>query len=59
MGLGWHVCAYSSILFTKSKRQAHKAQKGLVPGMQGDGFATELGGIMKVALWPCGYVHNY
>ena len=27
--------------------------RGLVPKMQGDGFATEPGGIMEVAMWLC------
>ena len=27
--------------------------KGLVPMMQGDGFASELGGIMEVTMWLC------
>jgi hypothetical protein len=50
-----------AILFTTPRRYAHKAQKGhflgdargLVPGMQGDGFAIEPGGIMEVAVWFC------
>ena len=67
MGLGWLVKAYSShsiyymgggegliaILITKSQRLAHKAQRGLVPMLQGDGFASKLGGIVKVAMWLC------
>ena len=27
--------------------------KAFVPGMQGDGFATELGGIIEVLMWLC------
>ena len=42
-----------SHLFTKSRRWAHKAQRGLVPKLQGDGFANEPGGIMEVAMWLC------
>ena len=30
-----------------------KHKEGLVPMIQGDGFASELGGIMKVAMWLC------
>ena len=47
-----------AILFTKPRSIKHKGvipqdAKGLVPGMQGDGFASKLGGIMKVAMWLC------
>ena len=28
-------------------------QRGLVPRMQGNGFAIGLGGIMEVAMWLC------
>ena len=47
-----------AILFTwqggrsaKQKRVISRDARGLVPGMQGDGFASELGGIMEVAVW--------
>ena len=30
-----------------------RMQRGSVPGMQGDGFASEPGGIMEVAVWLC------
>ena len=48
------------ILFTKPRWSileikwvgSHDA-RGLVPAMQGDGFATEQGRIMKVAMWLC------
>jgi hypothetical protein len=33
-------------------------QGGLVTGMQGDGFASEPGGTMEVAVWPIAY-HYY
>ena len=46
-----------TILFTKSRRQAYKSQRGLVPRMQGDDFATELGGIMEVAMWIAHYYY--
>jgi hypothetical protein len=57
-----------AILFTTSKEvglQSTKASfsgckgfgywdaKGSIPRMQGDGFASELGGIMEVAVWLC------
>ena len=30
-----------------------QAQRGLVPKTQGDGFASELGVIIEVAMWLC------
>ena len=30
-----------------------KHKRGLVPRMQGDGFASERSGIMEVAMWLC------
>ena len=38
---------------TKHKVVISLDAKGLVPGMQGDGFASEPGGIMEVAMWLC------
>ena len=38
---------------TKHKRVIFRDAKGSVPGMQGDGFASEPGGIMEVAMWLC------
>ena len=49
----------SAILFTtpwrptKHKRVISQDAQGLVPGMQGDGFASKPGGIMEVAVWLC------
>ena len=43
-----------AILFT---RQGGRPTK--VPGMQGDGFASETGGIMEVAVWLCGFANHY
>ena len=63
LGLGWLVGAYYSnsihggavltILFTKPRRYAHNAQRGSVPGVQDDNFASEPGEIMKVAMQLC------
>ena len=39
-----------AILFTKPRRQAHKTQRGSVPRMQGNDFASEPSEIMEVAL---------
>jgi hypothetical protein len=38
---------------TKHKKVISWDARGLVPGMQGDGFASEPGGIMEVAVWLC------
>ena len=38
---------------TKHKRVSSQDVGGLVPGMQGDGFASEPGRIMEVAVWLC------
>ena len=35
---------------TKQKGVMYGDVRGLAPGMQGDGFASELGGIMEVAM---------
>ena len=37
----------------KAQRGSVPGIKGSVPGMQGDGFASEPGGIMEVAMWLC------
>ena len=65
MGLGWLVNAYST---HNAKEIDNKAQKGhylickevssqdarrSIPGMQGDGFASQPSGIMEVAMWLC------
>jgi hypothetical protein len=50
VGLGWLVNAYSS---HNAKDVGPQSTKELVRGMQGDGFASEPGGIMKVAVWLC------
>ena len=38
---------------SKHKRVISRNARGSVPVMQGDGFASELGGIMEVAVWLC------
>ena len=38
---------------TKHKRVIFRDARGSVPRMQGDGFASEMGGIMEVAVWFC------
>ena len=61
MGLGWLVNAYSSHSIHNTKEVGPQSTqgsfpwdaRGLVPGMQGDGFASEPGGIMEVAVWLC------
>jgi hypothetical protein len=35
---------------TKHKRVISQDTRGSIPGMQGDGFASEPGGIMEVAM---------
>ena len=53
MGLGWLVNAYSSHSIHNAKEVGPQSTKGSFPGMQGDGFASEPGGIMEVAVWLC------
>jgi hypothetical protein len=68
VGLGWFVNAYSSHSIHNVKKVGLQSTKesfpickgfgyqdarGSVPGMQGDGFASEPGGIMEVAMWLC------
>jgi hypothetical protein len=60
VGLGWFVNAYYSHYIHNIKEvglQSTKGHfpyaKGLVTGMQGDGFASKLGGIMELAVWLC------
>ena len=74
MRLGWLVNAYYSHSIHNAEEvgpQSTKGSfprmqgswflkcKGLVPGMQCDGFARELSGIMEVAVWPCGFAYHY
>jgi hypothetical protein len=60
VGLGWLVDAYSSHSLHKAKEVGPQStnkeigcrhKRGLVPGMEGDNFASEPGGMMKVAMW--------
>ena len=53
MGLGWLVNAYSSHSIHNAKEVGPQSTKGSFPGMQGDGFAGEPGGIVEVAVWLC------
>ena len=53
MELVWLVNAYSSHSIHKAKEVGPQSIKGSFPRMQGDGFASEPGGIMKVAMWLC------
>jgi hypothetical protein len=46
---GWFYPFYSQ----STKGVGSWDARGLVPGMQGDSFANELGGIMEVAMWFC------
>ena len=43
----------SSHSIHKAKEVGAKAQQGSVSIMQGDGFASEAGGIMEVSMWLC------
>ena len=49
VGLGWLVNANSSQSIHNAKEVGPQSTKGSFPIMQGDGFASELGGIMEVA----------
>ena len=53
MGVGWLVNGYSSHSIRNTKEIGPQSTIGLVPGMQGDGFASEPGGIVEVAVWLC------
>ena len=61
VGLRWFVNAYSSHSIHNVKEVGLQSttwlfpgcKGGSVPGMQGDGFASEPGGIMEVAMWLC------
>jgi hypothetical protein len=60
VGLGWFVNAYSSHYDHNVKEVGLQSTKGrfpdargLVTGMQGDGFASEPDEIMEVAMWLC------
>ena len=52
---------FLAILFAKAKEVSPQSPKGsfprvqggLVPKMPGDGFASELGGIVEVVVWLC------
>ena len=58
MGLGWLVNVFAKPRTQGGRPTKHKGvisqdARGLDPGMQGDGFASERSGIMEVAMWLC------
>ena len=61
MGLGWLVNAYSNHSIHNAKEVGPQSTKGSFPRMQGGRFpgckvmvfASELSGIMEVAMWLC------
>jgi hypothetical protein len=49
--LGQLVNAFYNHYIYKAKEVGPQSTKGPFPGMQGDGFASEPGGIMDLAMW--------
>ena len=50
MGTKGDACRHKGDQYPRCKGVDSRYARGSVPRMQGDNFATELGGIMKVAM---------